>query len=198
MLYMQVCTFGFACMLRNARRVAVVAFPSARSQRSSAPAVSAPSLQKCSLQNGSNLFLSWARGHCYFNTCAISKRLFFKSLKRRLAPTSTDPFCHLQSNGKLLNKVFRSENDLYHSFFNAKPELLKLVDDVRLQILQGQDQVCPGVSKRSCRPRSPASSSNCLTFQTSNSVSARLGNFKCVSFLFLFSFQVGQPVCGQS
>ncbi len=186
--------FAFARMLRNARTLAVVAFPSAKSQRPSAPGVSAPSLQKCSLQQWSNHFLSWARGHCYFNACTVSKRLFFKSLKRKLAPNSADPFCHLQSNGKLLNKVFRSENDVYHSFFNANPELLKLADDVRLQILQGQDQVRPGVSKSCRRPRSPASSSDRLTFQTTNSTSARLGNFKCVSLLLSFSLHVGQPV----
>ena len=78
---------------------------------------------------------------CHGSSRNPSTRHFFKSLKPDPSPSLADPFSHLQTNSKQLNKVFHSENLLYHRFFEDNPKLLKLAGLLRQQILEGQDKV---------------------------------------------------------
>ena len=84
---------------------------------------------------------SAAVSHASWLLMPTLSRSFFKYLKPHPSSNPADPFYHLQTDAKQLNKVFRSENALYHSFFNDNPKLLRLAKEMRQQILEGQDKV---------------------------------------------------------
>jgi hypothetical protein len=89
-----------------------------------------------------------ARG-TYGNAPAHCAPAFFKAFRPGLSPALADPFASLQTNSKQLKKVLQDENAMYRSFLDENPKLSQLANDLRLQILQGQDTValfsCVGI-----------------------------------------------------
>jgi hypothetical protein len=115
-------------MIRNVRALAASAVSSVRGRHGQTPMAAA----------GHSLARRSARCGCI---CNASARFFFKLLKRGPPLASDDPFSNLQSNPKQLNKVLQSENSAFNRFFSDNPEVSKLAEELRLEMLQGQDEV---------------------------------------------------------
>ncbi len=105
-------------------------------------------------------------------------RAFFKSIRPSPSFAATDPFANLQTNSRQLKKVLQDENALYLSFLDENPKLSQLANDLRLQILHGQDTVLPFSCV--CFDLMPSVAPvHMAPFQINTSIAARLGNFEC-------------------
>jgi hypothetical protein len=137
------------------------------------------------------LLPSATRGACG-NASAHFARAFFKAFRPSPSFSAADPFANLQTNSRQLKKVLHDENTLYRSFWDDNPKMSRLANDLRLQILQGQDSVRPFSCVRFDRMPSAAPVHN-VPLQINKSIAARLGNFECLPQPFVLTATRSSP-----